>query len=189
MRHGIVATSVLALTLTLASWIAGGAPSAESGPVLAATTGSAEAPVPANTTVPADRAADVSTIEPPAVEADPSSADAAEFLAAINGRRASEDLPPLERHVELDRLARSWAATMGGDGSLRHSALIYDVVAGSWTAAGENVGYGPSAAMVFGALEASPSHLANMLNADYTAVGIGVVRVDGVVWTAHLFAG
>ncbi len=189
MRHGIVATSVLALTLTLASWVAGGAPAAESGPALAATSASSELRVSPNTTVPADRVANVAPTESPVLGTDPAWADAAEFLAAINGRRAFEDLPPLERRAELDHLARSWAATMGGDGSLRHSDLIYDVVAGSWTAAGENVGYGPSAATVFDALEASPSHLANMLDADYTAVGIGVVRVDGVVWTTHLFAG
>jgi hypothetical protein len=51
---------------------------------------------------------------------------------------------------------------MADDDNLRHSRLIYEVIAGSWTTAGENVGYCPS---------------------------IGVVRVGHVLWTGHPFAG
>lgn len=190
MRQGIVATSVLVLTLTLASWIVGGAetddpverPDASS---LASAAISTRSTDPA-TSVPAAPAPVPVVLTP---ETDPSSTDATEFLAAINARRAEESLPPLERRPELDLLARSWAATMGVDGSLRHSTLIHDLIAGPWTVAGENVAYGPSATTVFGALEASPGHLANMLGSDYTAVGIGVVRAGERVWTAHLFAG
>ena len=114
---------------------------------------------------------------------------ATDFLDRLNELRAEETLAPLRRSRELDELAQSWAETMAADESLRHSELIYDVIAGEWSRSGENIGYGPSAAVIFDALESSPGHLANMVDGDYTHVGVGVVRIGEVLWTAHLFAG
>ena len=67
--------------------------------------------------------------------------------------------------------------------------LINNLVAGGWSTAGENVGYGPSVAAIFGGLRNSSGHYNNMVNGSYTHVGVGVVVVDGVMWTTHLFAG
>lgn len=111
------------------------------------------------------------------------------FLSDVNALRAAEGRSALVRDAGLDAFAQSWAATMAADGSLHHSTLISDVVASGWSAAGENIAFGPDEASVFAGLRASPGHRANMVSADYSHVGIGVVVVGPVVWTDHLFAG
>jgi len=136
--------------------------------------------------IPPAQAAPTSSL--PAVSV-PASADASAFLSDLNTLRSGAGLAPLSRRGALDSMAQSWVETMAADGSLRHSELIYDVIAGSWIAAGENIGYGPSESSIFEGLTASPAHLENMVNPDYTSVGIGTVRADGVLWTVHLFAG
>ena len=114
---------------------------------------------------------------------------AAAFFSDLNALRAAGGRAPLVLDTGLEVLARSWAATMAADGSLIHSTPISDVVASGWSAAGENIAFGPDETSVFAGLRASPGHRANMVSADYTHVGIGVVVVGPVVWTAHLFAG
>lgn len=195
MRHGIVAAAGLVVTLTVAGWI-GGRVSVDdlSTPVPPAVVLElVDAPVEppaasAPTTTRAPAPAPPPTDPVPADDTRPR-ADGPAFLAALNALRAERGLVPLGGRADLDLLAQSWAAEMAAADDLRHSDLIYDVIAGAWTTAGENVGYGPSVAVIVDALEASPGHLDNMLNPDFTSVGIGVVWVDDVLWTAHLFAG
>jgi peptidoglycan hydrolase-like protein with peptidoglycan-binding domain len=52
---------------------------------------------------------------------------------------------------------------------------------------GENVGYGPDALTVHAAFMNSAPHRANILDRDYTEVGIGAVTVNGRVWVAEVF--
>lgn len=112
------------------------------------------------------------------------------FVAAINGLRAGVGVGTLGRSADLDARAQAWTENMAGRGDLGHSSIVGDLVAGSWSTAGENVGYGPSVDSVFAALVASSGHYTNMVNASFTMVGVGVV-VDGngLVWTTHLFGG
>ena len=211
MRHGIVAAAGLVVTLTLASWIGGRVPADDASAVTpgapAVVLELVDAPVeppgrpvdaPADDTTPPAAIAPTTTRAPvapaPPTDPDPAgdpqpSVDRPAFLAAIDALRSEHGLAPLRGRADLDRLAQSWAADMAAADDLHHSELIYDVIAGVWTTAGENVGYGPSVGVIVDALEASPVHLDNMLNPDFTSVGIGVVWVDDVLWTAHLFAG
>ena len=63
-------------------------------------------------------------------------------------------------------------------------------MAGSWSIAGENIGYGPTVDAVFAALRASSAHYTIMVNTAFTTVGVGVViDGNGVLWTTHLFSG
>lgn len=149
-----------------------------------ATTTVAPVPGAAPTPDPGIPPAGGATAEPPAP-----TGDAPAFLAELNALRGGRGLAELTRRADLDALARSWAARMAADDDLRHSDLIYDVIDGPWSTAGENIGYGPSVAVIFDALEASAGHLDNMVNPDFTSVGVGVVRVGDVLWTVHLFAG
>lgn len=137
--------------------------------------------------------------DPPAAAADDAplevapaaspSGDAPAFVSELNALRAARGLSLFSRRADLDVLAQSWAEHMAAENDLRHSDLIYDVIGGSWTTAGENIGYGPSVTVIFDALEASPGHLDNMVNPDFTSVGVGVAQVGDILWTAHLFAG
>lgn len=113
-----------------------------------------------------------------------------DFAARINGLRASAGVPALTRSLDLDTLAAAWARHLAESGVLAHSTTIQDLVGNGWHTAGENVGYGPDVAAIFGGLVASAPHHDNMVNAAFTSVGVGVyIDADGVVWTAHLFAG
>jgi len=78
---------------------------------------------------------------------------------------------------------------MAADGNLRHSKIIHTLVQGPWTRAAENIGYGPSEAVVFSALTASSGHLTNMVNPSYTTIGTAVVVAGNTIWTVHLFVG
>jgi uncharacterized protein YkwD len=194
MRHGIVAAGALVVALTLLGWVVGRPPHPTSSPVVvAAAPAFVEPPAVPPSTVPPSTVPP-STVPPstvpPSTVPDAMVPDAASvFLRALDAERAGHGLAPLTRRADLDEMARSWAARLAAEGELRHSDLIHEIVAGDWTTAGENLGYGPSPTRVFEALVDSPAHRANILDPDFHAVGIGVVWVDDVVWTAHLFAG
>ncbi len=111
------------------------------------------------------------------------------FASDINQLRASAGLSPLNRSSELDSLAMGWAQTMAADGVLRHSTITHSLVAGAWTGAAENIGYGPNEIAVFNALVASLAHYTNMANPLYTDLGTAVVAAGDTIWTVHLFAG
>lgn len=111
------------------------------------------------------------------------------FASDINQLRVNAGLAALTRSSELDSLAMGWARAMAADGALRHSAIIGSLVAGAWTGAAENIGYGPDETAVFNALAASPGHYTNMTNPLYTDLGTAVVVADNTIWTVHLFAG
>ncbi len=150
------------------------------------------APAPPPAPAPAPRPAPTTTAPPPPPTTAPPAADSgarSSFVAEINSLRASVGVGGLTRSGDLDARAQAWADVMARDDWLRHSAILGDLVAGSWSAAGENVGYGPSVSSIFGGLRGSSGHYANMVNGAYTHVGVGVVVIDGVMWTAHLFAG
>ncbi|GJM37328.1 MAG: hypothetical protein DHS20C19_06950 [Acidimicrobiales bacterium] len=187
MRYGTTAGVTIAATLTVASWLvfpgAAAAPPVESrapSPTVSSST----------TVVPSTRAAAVrgeqarvstTTIAPTLVD---------QSLGALNDVRDAVGLGRLAADPDLDALAQTWAVRLAADERLHHSSLIYEVIEGDdWTAAGENVGYGPSVGVLMDAFVASPTHEANIVNPRYRAVGIGIVVVDDVIWTAHLFAG
>ena len=206
MRHAGLGAGVLVVVFTLLGWVAD-EPSSEPGPTAAV--GAARvldvvdlspsdlspSTLPPSTLPPSDLSPSTlpPTTLPPTTGAPDTGAvasdDAAAFVAELDALRAARGLAPLVRSADLDVMARGWAERMAVDRHLRHSELIHDVVAGPFTTAGENVGYGPDVAVIFDALVASPGHLDNMVNPAFTRVGIGVVRVGDVLWTAHLFAG
>ena len=75
---------------------------------------------------------------------------------------------------------------MAGSSRLYHNPRLTSDVT-NWRWVGENVGYGPSVASVHTAFMNSPAHKANILDRDYTEVGIGVVVANGRVWVAEVF--
>jgi uncharacterized protein YkwD len=77
---------------------------------------------------------------------------------------------------------------MADEGQLSHSVLSDGVPAG-WHTLGENVAYASSVEAAMAALEASPPHLANLLNPEFTTIAIGVVERDGRVWVTEVFIG
>lgn len=197
MRYG--ATIGLALLLSVASWLV--LPGAATAPAPAARTAVEPRPPRPDPWIVEDRGPMVPIVEDRAAATSPSSVSnsrqeidvdsvAAAFLHAVNEVREAAGAPRLHADDDLATLGHGWAVTLAEEGRLRHSSLIHAVVDDpAWTAAGENVGYGPSVAVLVEAFVESPSHRANIVDPRYRSAGIGVAVVDGVIWTTHLFAG
>ena len=191
MRHAGLGAGVLVVVFTLLGWVAG---DPSTGPEPTAAVGAARVLDVVDLSPTTLSPTSLSPTTPPPTTFGPdtgavASDEAAAFVAELDALRASRGLDPLVRSADLDGMAQGWAERMATEADLRHSELIHDVVAGPFTTAGENVGYGPDVAVIFDALVASPGHLDNMVNPAFARVGIGVVRVGDVLWTAHLFAG
>jgi uncharacterized protein YkwD len=117
-------------------------------------------------------------------------------LDLTNKERKEAGLPALKPHPALTRMARSHSATMARLDKLGHDvggATFEDRIKGSgykFRAAGENVGQGydtPKAA-VEGWMN-SPPHKANILNEEFTEIGIGAARAeDGTRYWTQVFA-
>jgi uncharacterized protein YkwD len=108
------------------------------------------------------------------------------FTAKLNQARTSRGIPRLSTRSSLVQVAREQARRMAGSDRLYHNPTLTSDVS-NWRWVGENVGYGPSVASVHTAFMNSPAHKANILDRDYTEVGIGAVVVDGRVWVAQVF--
>ena len=123
-----------------------------------------------------------------AVTARPAAASSAEdlFTKKINHAREANGVPKLATRSALVSVARSWAATMASQTRLYHNPELTSDV-DNWRWVGENVGYGPDALTVHVAFMSSPAHKANILDRDYTEVGVGSVYRNGRVWVAEVF--
>lgn len=107
-------------------------------------------------------------------------------VGRVNQERARLGLPALERSRHLTRVARAQAARMADRSLLFHNPHLTEDVR-DWRWVGENVGYGPDVATVHVAFMRSPAHRANVLDRDYTEIGVGVVVRDGRAWVVHVF--
>ena len=119
--------------------------------------------------------------------ADPAAVEA-EFVADINDLRASKGLKPLAVHEELVSVARSWAASMAKADQISHNPRLAQSVQADWQKLGENVGVGMTEDKLHQAFIDSPSHYKNLVDGDFTYIGVGVVfGRDGAIFTAHEF--
>jgi len=115
-----------------------------------------------------------------------------DFLSKVNASRADHGLPALTMVSDLHSLATSWSAHMaaggcgGGEDICHNPNLTSDV--SNWQAVGENVGVGPSVDAIETAFMNSPEHRANILDPDYTEIGIGTaVGKDGRLYVTQDF--
>jgi len=121
---------------------------------------------------------------PPAAAATTSTEGA--FVSKLNRERSARSIHRLAVRSDLVAVARAQASRMASRRSLYHNPnLTRDVR--NWRWVGENVGYGPSAGSIHTAFMNSPAHKANIVDRDYTEVGIGVVVRNGRVWVAEVF--
>jgi len=122
----------------------------------------------------------------PAHAADPSAESA--FVARINELRESKGLAPLQVDSELVGVARRWTDRMVSNGHISHNPNLASDVDENWIKLGENVGVGANVDQLMDAFIASPEHYRNLVNPDYTYVGVGVSYDDsGRMYTTHNF--
>jgi uncharacterized protein YkwD len=165
---------------------------ARSTPTAAPTT---TAPAPAAPAPAAPAPATPAPTAPPPAVAPPATVNAApgaagDLFARTNAVRGSRGVAALARDASLDSAANGWARELATSGALRHSALPQQLIGRPWSTLGENVGYGSSIAVIHDALVNSAGHLANIVGAAFTRVGIGAATdVNGRLWVVELFAG
>lgn len=122
----------------------------------------------------------------------------ARIVSLLAEFRTAAGLPPLARDPALDAVARAWSEELAAAGTPAHNPAYASQLPDGWTTSGENVGWVDTARYPIDVMPAalhdgwldSPSHLANMDNAAYTAVGVGVAY-DGEagLYVTENFAG
>jgi hypothetical protein len=108
------------------------------------------------------------------------------ILSAVNSSRANVGRRPLSLRSDLSAVAYRWSQKMAASGTLKHNPNLTGQVSG-WRWVGENVGYGPDWRAVHNAFMNSPGHRSNILDKDYSQIGIGVVVKGGRVWITQVF--
>lgn len=132
----------------------------------------------------------VVAVAPAQAQAQPIDVGAAEadFVARINELRRSKELPELAVHGELTDVARRWAEKMAAADEISHNPNLAKQVSADWQKLGENVGVGMTVAKLHDAFVRSPSHYRNLVDADFTHVGVAVVvGRDDALFTTHQF--
>ena len=118
-----------------------------------------------------------------------------EIVRLVNQERQSRGLPALGVDERLLQAARKHSQRMAAAHAIEHqmageprlslrlgeSALRFDV-------SGENVAIAPNAARAHTALMHSPGHRANILDAQFNSIGIGVVRTPEGIYVTQDFA-
>lgn len=155
----------------------------------------AAAPAPAKT----------STVKPPARPSAPAPRPSApsssgptalenEVLALVNEERAKVGCSPVRFDASLAKLAGDFSADMATRGFFSHTDPDGDTPwdrarqAGVQNLGGENIARGQAdAAAVMDAWMNSDGHRANILNCDYTRLGVGVQTGSGGPWWTQNF--
>jgi hypothetical protein len=120
-----------------------------------------------------------------AAPADASSAGS--FVSSINAARRAAGRPALSFRSDLAGVAYRQSQRMARKDSLYHNPNLGRDVRG-WQAVGENVGRGGDSASLHQAFMNSPTHRANILDRDFTEVGVGVViDGNGIMWVTEVF--
>ena len=115
-------------------------------------------------------------------------ADEQAFVSKINQLRAEHGLRPLTVNGELTTIGRRWAGKMAAAGQISHNKNFPNEVTQDWEKLGENVGVGSNVDELHAAFVKSPAHFRNLVDRDFTHIGVGVVYADdGSLYTSHQF--
>ncbi len=116
-----------------------------------------------------------------------------EVVRLVNKERAAAGLKPLTQKPELDKVAIAKSEDMAKNNYFSHTSPTYgspfDMLTQfgvKYSAAGENIAYGQKTPEeVMNGWMNSPGHRANILNANFTQIGVGVAKKPNgqLVWT------
>jgi hypothetical protein len=115
-----------------------------------------------------------------------SASSASSFVSLVNSSRASHGLKGYAVSSQLTSVALGQAERMAAQGRLYHNPSLASQVTG-WKYVGENVGYGPDVSSLFQAFMNSSPHRANILDHDFTQIGVGAVTKNGTLWVSMVF--
>jgi hypothetical protein len=115
--------------------------------------------------------------------------DQAQFVNDINAARIAVGAAPLVVDSRLTTLALYWANQMATANVLSHNPNLAQMGPPGWSILGENVGVGPSEPSLNAAFTASPHHYENMVDTQFSSIGVGEIVADGRLWVAEEFMG
>jgi uncharacterized protein YkwD len=121
----------------------------------------------------------------PSAQASTSGSESA-FVSSINDARDDAGRAALSTSSDLTSVARAWAQRMASSNTLKHNPNLTSQVKG-WRYVGENVGVGGDVASLHRAFMDSAPHKANILDRDYTQIGVGVAMGNGRMWVVEVF--
>jgi uncharacterized protein YkwD len=117
------------------------------------------------------------------------------FFDSANRERAAQQLPPLKWNSALAEAARHHALLMAKQDDLSHQlpgepslAQRAGQAGARFSEIGENIAVGPHAHSIHTGWMHSPGHRANILDAHFTALGVGVVEDNGRLWAVEDFS-
>lgn len=119
------------------------------------------------------------------------------FAKKNNAARVDAGLGKLSLDPELSRVATKHTKEMvsAADSSFGADDLFHSTseqlkrrITGDWTLIGENVGVGGSVSSLHGAFLDSPLHRANMMNASFKHVGVGVIKKGDTMFVTVIFS-
>ena len=126
----------------------------------------------------------VLTVAAPAAHA---GTEESQFTSLANKERANRGLRSYSVASDLVTVARRHAQRMAAKGTIYHNSNLGSEV-GGWQAVGENVGMGGSVSSIHQAFMNSASHRANILDGDFTQVGMGTAYDGkGVLYVTQVF--
>ena len=103
----------------------------------------------------------------------------------VNAHRSNAALPPLRRDGGLDAIATGWSGEMAETTAMVHSSTFgQQTQALGYRRWGENIAASASASAdeIVGRWMSSPGHRANILNAGFTAIGVGCIQGSDGRW-------
>ena len=109
-------------------------------------------------------------------------------LAQMTNRaRANNGSNRLHFSDALSKAARVHSRRMARRNYLFHTSRFGELIGGTWTMVGENVGSGERIRQIHRAFMRSSAHRSNVLSASWRKLGTGVVRKRGLLWVTVLF--
>jgi len=119
----------------------------------------------------------------------------AELVDLINELRTDLGLRALIYDADIAAVARRWSETMGAEERLYHNPDYWQQYPAGSLAGAENASQVSAPLSLraavrrsFDGLVGSPLHYANMVNPDFTHLGVGIALDNGVLWVTQNFA-
>jgi uncharacterized protein YkwD len=118
-----------------------------------------------------------------------------QLVQLINQARAQHGLPPLNEDARLQAAARTHSQLMASQNTLSHQLPSEPILlkrlalrGAYFYTAGETAAFNYTADAAQESFMRSPPHRTIILSPQYNAVGVGVVKCDGIVWVTEDFA-